>query len=155
MRNRPYKINLVPLSSIIGAEYNPRAFDDKRFNLIKESLKKLGWLLPAYVCDGVLLSGHQRARAWKELGHKEIPVVSVDGLSPEEMRGLNILFNLATNDFRRADLSGQIESTAPKLPGVKVDPYPCMKFEIRGVEGLLMKYKTILAIFNQDFVPIE
>jgi hypothetical protein len=133
-------IELVPIDSIKGAEYNPRSFDPKRFALIKESLKRLGWLLPAYECGGVLLSGHQRTRAWKELGYKEIPVVHVDGLSSEEMRGLNILFNVATNDFRRMNLKEQLTTAAMKIPKIKFDPYPCLNFELLGVEGLLMQY---------------
>ncbi len=84
MKKRPFHIQLVPIKTIKGAEYNPRAFDPKRFALIKESLNKLGWLLPAYACNGVLLSGHQRTLAWKELGYKEIPVVEVEGLSHAE-----------------------------------------------------------------------
>ncbi|MFA6109797.1 MAG: ParB N-terminal domain-containing protein [Candidatus Latescibacterota bacterium] len=137
---RHFKIQLVPIDSIKGAEYNPRAFDASRFKLIKESLRKLGWILPVYACDGVLLSGHQRTRAWKSLGYSEIPVVEVEGLSADEMRGLNILFNLATNDFRRANLTDQISSEAPKLPKGKFNPYPCMNYEMRGVEGMMMKY---------------
>jgi hypothetical protein len=133
-------IELVPIDSIKGAEYNPRSFDPKRFKLIKESLSKLGWLLPAYACNGVLLSGHQRTRAWKELGHKEIPVVHVEGLSPEDMRGLNILFNVATNDFRRMKLSEQISNEVPVIPNQKRVTYPCMNYRMEGVEGLWMKY---------------
>lgn len=135
-----FHIQLVPISTIKGAEYNPRSFDPKRFALIKESLKKLGWLLPAYECNGVLLSGHQRTRAWKELGYKEIPVVHVDGLSPEEMRGLNILFNVATNDFRRMNLSEQLSTENLKIPAQQKDLYPCMNYEMCGVEDLLVKY---------------
>lgn len=135
-----FRISLVPIGSIKGAEYNPRAFDVKRFALIKESLKKLGWLIPAYVCDGVLLSGHQRTRAWKDLGNNDIPVVEVEGLSVETMRGLNILFNLATNDFRRADLQEQLSTAAPKITGNAPEKYPCMNFRMMGVEGMMMKY---------------
>jgi hypothetical protein len=135
-----FHISLVPIKTIKGAEYNPRAFDAKRYALIKESLKKLGWLLPAYACDGMLLSGHQRTRAWKDLGYSEIPVVDVPGLNDESMRGLNILFNLATNDFRRADLSGQLSNEAPAIKMKSIDPYPCMNFTMMGVEGMQMKY---------------
>ncbi len=140
MKQPSFHIQLVPISTVTGAEYNPRAFDKKRFALIKESLARLGWLLPAYVCNNILLSGHQRTRAWKELGYTEIPVVEVRGLSADEMRGLNILFNLATNDFRRAELSEQLSDVAPKIPKQKFNPYPCLNWQMRGVEGMLMKY---------------
>ena len=138
----PFHIQLVPIRTIKGAEYNPRAFDKKRFALIKESLLRLGWLLPAYVSSNLLLSGHQRTRAWRELGYTEVPVVEVSELSADEMRGLNILFNLATNDFRRAELSEQISNAAPTIPHHKFTPYPCMNWKMLGVNELFAKYRT-------------
>lgn len=73
MRKRAFAVELMPIDRVKYAEYNPRVFDLKRYELIKESLSKLGWLIPAYVSAGELLSGHQRAKAWQELGESSIP----------------------------------------------------------------------------------
>lgn len=141
MRQRAFEIALKPIASIRHADYNPRAFDEKRYALIKESLAKLGWLIPAYVADGVLLSGHQRMKAWEDLGGKEVPVVEVTGLSDSDKRGLNILFNLATNDFKRADLESQVAAHGRIRPAMKCDgPYPCMSWVMRSVQDLVKKY---------------
>lgn len=143
MKSAPFTIRMEKISAIKGAEYNPRAFDHGRFKLIKESLAKLGWLMPAYVSNGVLLSGHQRTRAWKDLGFQEIPVVDVPGLSEETMRGLNILFNLATNDFRRGDLSEQLSADAPKISRVRHLQYPCMCYSMMDIEECMVKFGAV------------
>lgn len=141
MRQRSFTIALKKIDSVQSAEYNPRAFNPKRFHLVKESLRRLGWLIPAYVSDGVLLSGHQRTHAWRELGGQDIPVVEIDGLKEDERRGLNILFNLATNDFRRADLRMQTEGeyridkvTWPTIP------FPCMQWKMEPVVDLVKRF---------------
>ena len=58
------EIQLVSTSFVTGAEYNPRKRDPERFDLVKLSLSKLGWVLPMYVTEeGEVLSGHQRLDA--------------------------------------------------------------------------------------------
>jgi len=101
MREGPVTPTLIPIDSVQPADYNPRVVNPLRFELVKASLVELGWVLPAYVSARELLSGHQRTAAWKALGHTTIPAVVLPDLPEEVRRGLNILFNLATNDFRR------------------------------------------------------
>ena len=74
-------IRLVDIESLQKAGYNPRKSDADRFDLVKISLKKLGWLLPMYATpEGEVLSGHQRLDAAKELGATKVPVVFLEGL---------------------------------------------------------------------------
>lgn len=107
-------VQLVDISWLKGATYNPRIRDPHRFELIKTSLRKLGWVLPMYVTEeGEILSGHQRLDAAKELGAQKAPVVILYGLDLERRRGANIVFNRATNDMHKND-SG--ESLAERFP---------------------------------------
>jgi len=152
MRKSEFKIELKPIETLQAAAYNPRKFDEKRFALIKESLQHLGWLIPAYASGDQLLSGHQRIRAWKELGGTSIPVVNVKKLSEQDCRGLNILFNLATNDFQRADLKKQLDTEEdpllawPRTTGKKfIDPlididYPCLNWKMVTIDALIKRY---------------
>lgn len=140
MRKRAFAVELMPIDRVKYAEYNPRVFDLKRYELIKESLSKLGWLIPAYVSASELLSGHQRAKAWQELGESSIPIVRVDGLKESDRRGLNILFNLATNDFERADLRNQIAEEKIELSVQCLEKFPCLKFSMEPVDELIEKY---------------
>jgi ParB-like chromosome segregation protein Spo0J len=75
MSGRPTKfvhVELVDIDSLTKAPYNPRRTDPYRYDLVKTSLKKLGWLLPMYVThEGVVLSGHQRLDAAREMGAHE------------------------------------------------------------------------------------
>ncbi|KRW94283.1 ParB N-terminal domain-containing protein [Paracoccus sp. MKU1] len=99
---------LVPLSSIERAEYNPREADAQRLEALKMSLRKLGFILPLYTTTGGhLLSGHQRSTAAMMLGCNHVPVESVD-LDEKFTRNVNLVFNRATNDMRADDDSNEL-----------------------------------------------
>ena len=97
-------IELVKATDIRPSAYNPRETDPKRLEYIELSLRKLGFLLPLYIDSaGEILSGHQRQLvAVERLKSEYVPIEIV---KPEKeidlnlRKGLNILFNRATNDF--------------------------------------------------------
>lgn len=142
---------LADIETLVKAPYNPRRTDPGRFELVKASLEKLGWLLPMYVTDkGEVLSGHQRLDAARELGAEKVPVVVLKGLDVERRRGINIVFNRATNDMEKQDTGESLSERLPLsavlealrgLPAIKVgsDPwYPCMSLrtaEVRELAG--------------------
>lgn len=112
----------------------------ERYDALKRSLEKFGWLVPAYVNEaGMLLSGHQRTAVWKELGGREVPVVTIRGLSDDAQRSVNILFNLATNDMTRIDLGADLwkefeESSA--AAAARETDFPCLKLSLRSAINL-------------------
>ena len=107
-------VQLADADTLVGATYNPRKRDPHRYELVKTSLRKLGWILPMYVTDkGEVLSGHQRLDAARELGATKVPVVVLPGLEIDRRRGANIVFNRCTNDMHKND-SG--ESLSERLP---------------------------------------
>lgn len=82
---------------------NPRKADPARTGLLRLSLSKLGFIQPIFITkDGMLLSGHQRTDAAKHLGMKTVPTVTLD-IAEKDIRGINVLFNRATNDFNAFD----------------------------------------------------
>ncbi len=89
---------------------NPRVPDAARLGLLLLSLSKLGFLMPVYVLksSGMLLSGHQRLSQAKLLGITHMPVVEID-LRPEQIAGVNILFNRATNDMGAFDTGAKVQ----------------------------------------------
>lgn len=104
---------IVSISTVRGASYNPRATDPDRLEIVKLSLRKLGWVLPAYATDaGELASGHQRKMAATELGAKRIPIKRLPSVDYDQRRAVNLLFNQATNDMlasqRTDDLTGRL-----------------------------------------------
>lgn len=139
-------IRLMPIDHVKGAEYNPRVRVLDRFEKLINSLKHLGFVLPLYVnADGMLLSGHQRTAAAKELGYKFVPVVDVS-ISPQDEKGLNVFFNRATNDFEGLETSKEVfdgfsameqSIDFDNLQVIEPDTiYPCMNSKLMSVEAL-------------------
>lgn len=107
------KVEMVPVSRVEPAAYNPREADPERLDLLALSLRKLGFILPLYALpNGHLLSGHQRLTVAKQMGCTHVPVVFVD-VAEEKLKGINILFNRCTNDMRSTDTSEQLSKTLP------------------------------------------
>ncbi len=127
-------IEMIEPGELIAWDKNPRERDPERFELIKLSLRKFGFVMPVYARrDGLLFSGHQRTSAAIELGFKYVPVMWVEGSTEQVERGLNILFNVCTNDHARKSDFGQrlsIDSRiVEQLPDTD-DFYPCLRMEM-------------------------
>ncbi len=142
---------LVPIETLAPAAYNPRRVDPARLEMVALSLRKLGWLLPAYATeDGQLLSGHQRSHVARDLGYRHVPVVTVPDLDPNRRKALNVLFNRATNDIpQNADTSkmaakvlrDDVKRLGESLPDHPMDEFPCLRAREEAVGPLL---KSIL-----------
>lgn len=138
-------IELVPASALRPALYNPREADEERLALVRLSLQKLGFLLPLVATpDGEILSGHQRHAVAVAMGAKRLPVMRVD-VKESARRGVNLLFNRATNDItieateqdlRTAIRAANVEALASLLPDIQPDSpdfWPCMSATERPV----------------------
>lgn len=96
-------IEKAELNHVYPDPKNPRESDDARLHLLRLSLQKLGFVHPIYANkDGMILSGHQRHRVATDLNFKHLPVEFCD-LKPEQEKGINVLFNRATNDMTAFD----------------------------------------------------
>ena len=114
------KPQLVDLDRLHFDPNNPRHTDPARLVLVEESLRKLGFVLPMYAMpDGMVLSGHQRLTAAKNIGATRVPVITLEK-EGEEIVQINFLFNRATNDFTPFDANKDIGVT-PGWPDVVPD----------------------------------
>jgi hypothetical protein len=96
-------VQAVAVGDLRPDDSNPRVADQARMALLRLSLQKLGFIMPVYsTADGMLLSGHQRLTAATSLGHGAVPSIIVD-VKSADIKGINILFNRATNDFSAFD----------------------------------------------------
>lgn len=140
-------MKIVPAQTLRPSTYNPREADPKRLELIALSLSKLGFLLPLYAStQGEIISGHQRHYVATEmLGLKNLPVEFMDVENLEDRKGLNIIFNRATNDMGSEQtskdltkelLSRDIEAIAKGMPDVS-DFFPCMSAKETDILPLL------------------
>ena len=84
------KVDLVPIDSIVGYARNPRR-NEKAIPKVKSSLKEYGFRQPIVVdADGVIVVGHTRWMAAKELGMTEVPVHVAENLTPAQIKGYRI-----------------------------------------------------------------
>jgi len=146
IKTRP--IQLIDISKVSKAEYNPRKRDKKRFDLLKLSLQIFGWLMPAFIDENnVLLSGHQRTEAWEELGYNQIPVIKLTGLSLDQKKSFNLLFNLATNDLERNIKIKNLPQINTEVSQENSNLYSCLETKIISID----KVKWNKDLFDDGF----
>ena len=85
------------ISELKFAEYNPRTISKKQFKDLKASLSKFGLIDPIVINSSkdrhnIIIGGHQRSRAWLDLGNDTIPCVILDLPINDEME-LNLRLN--------------------------------------------------------------
>lgn len=93
----------IKLNDIIPYENNPR-HNDNAVDAVIESIKQCSYIAPIIVDENnVILAGHTRYKALKQLGYEEIDVIIKSGLTDEQKRKYRLLDNktneLATWDF--------------------------------------------------------
>ncbi len=100
----------VPIAKIRFADYNPRRISDAEMASLKRSLQRFGFVDPVVVNrrrgkpwnaserGAVIVGGHQRVRAARELGHRDVPVVYVN-LPPDDEKLLNLALNKIGGEF--------------------------------------------------------
>ena len=96
------------IEDIIPYENNPRINDDAVAGVV-ESIKQCGELDPIEVDENdVILSGHTRLLAYKELEYKQVSVLKITGLTEPQKRKYRLLTNktgeVAAWDFDKLGL---------------------------------------------------
>ncbi len=114
---REASVELIPVSAIAPNPHNPRTlFDDEPMQILAESIKELGILVPLTVykkvrqgkSEYVLLDGERRWRCSIQLGTKNVPAIIVEEPSEEQ----NILTMFHIHNVRE---SWELMPTALKL----------------------------------------
>lgn len=112
---------MMALSEVNLAPYNPRVISDDQMSALKQSLVKHGMVLNLVVQkDGrVLIGGHQRVRAMRELCSErgwpvpeQVPVIVLD-VGDAEAKQLNVALNRIEGDFdpyKLGELFGSIRA---------------------------------------------
>ena len=101
--SKTFSTELRSIDTIRPYERNPR-INDKAVDAVAASLKQFGFRQPIVVDqDGVIIAGHTRWKAAKQLGLAKVPVHVAKDLTPEQVRAYRIADNktgeLATWDF--------------------------------------------------------
>jgi DNA modification methylase len=104
MRKKDLKIVYVPVSELKLSEYNPRKHTPEAMKALKESIKRFDVVDPVIVNSApsrknILIGGHMRVKALKEMGVKEVPVVYIRISDIKKEKELNIRLNRNTGEF--------------------------------------------------------
>ena len=101
------KVETVSIDRIKPYENNPRN-NDYAVDAVANSIKEFGWQQPIVVDnDRVIIAGHTRYRAAKQLKLKEVPIVVADKLTKEQVNAYRLADNkvgeLANWDTKKLD----------------------------------------------------
>lgn len=87
------EIKNLNIDELIPYEKNPRKNDDA-VQYVAESIKQFGFKVPIIIDkNNVIVAGHTRLKAAKELGLKQVPCIVADDLTDEQIKA----FRLADN----------------------------------------------------------
>ena len=111
------KIEQVKIKDVFPYLRNAKRHDKVQISNVAESIKQFGMVQPIVVDkDNNVIIGHCRLLACKQLKMKEVPIVKLEDLTPEEANKLRLLdnklnesewdFNLLAEDVPSLDFDG-------------------------------------------------
>ncbi len=90
----PLQVVYRPPSSLTPDPRNARTHPKRQIEQIVQSIRAFGFTNPILADpDGNLIAGHGRLRAAKEMGLKEVPVITLSGLSEAQKKALRLADN--------------------------------------------------------------
>ena len=106
----------ISVKELIPYERNTKKHDKTQINNVAESIKQYGFVQPIVIDkDNVVVIGHCRLLAAKQLKMKEVPCVCVEDLTEEQVKTLRIVdnksnesewdFDILTDELAELDLS--------------------------------------------------
>ena len=96
------KVQEMSIDEIKPYENNPR-INDNGVNAVANSIKEFGWKQPIVVDkDKIIIVGHTRYLASKQLKLKKVPVIVANDLTPEQVKAYRLADN-KTNELTEWD----------------------------------------------------
>ena len=135
LRFAPSVIEQWPIEKLLPYANNPRVHEVDQVARIAASIAQFGWVVPVLVDErGIVIAGHGRLLAARELGITEVPVIRLGHLSDAEARALRIADNRLTDRSTWDD-----ELLAAELARLEED---CFDLSLTGfdeseIDGLL------------------
>ena len=88
------EIRNISIKDLIPYERNTKKHDKKQINNVAESIRQYGFVQPIVIDkNNVVVIGHCRLLAAKQLKMKEVPCVCVEDLTEEQVKALRIVDN--------------------------------------------------------------
>ena len=92
------KVEYIPIEQLKPYEKNAKIHTQEQIEQIKKSIQEFGMNDPIGIWgkDNLIVEGHGRLQACKELGVKEVPVIRLDDLTDEQRRAYTLVHNQTT-----------------------------------------------------------
>jgi len=106
------KVEYLSLEELKPYEKNAKLHSKEQIAQIKKSIEEFGMNDPIAIWkDNVIIEGHGRLMACKELNIKSVPVIRLDYLTDEQRRAYCLVHNKLTmnTDFDLGLLSGELD----------------------------------------------
>ena len=115
----------IKTEQLVPYDKNTKKHDKTQINNVAESIKQYGFVHPIVIDkDNVVVIGHCRLLAAKQLKMKEVPCVCVEDLTEEQVKALRIVDNKSNEsewdfDFLADELSeldlGELPKRCPSV----------------------------------------
>ncbi len=95
-------VEIVDMEKVLPYAKNSKLHPDEQIEQIAASIREFGFNDPIAIdAEGVIVEGHGRLLAAAQLGFKQVPVIWLKHLSPEQAKGYRIAHNKLTlnSDF--------------------------------------------------------
>ena len=133
-----FEIKYIGTDKVIPYGNNARIHDNG-LEAIKNSISQFGFRQPIVVdSEMVIIIGHGRLKAAKELGIKEVPVHIAGNLTPAQAQALRIVDN-KTSELSEWDFQRLIIDIEELCSSDEID-LTCLGFDQEELDGLLDEY---------------
>lgn len=91
------KVEYIPIEDIKPYENNAKIHTEEQIEQIKKSIQEFGMNDPIGIWkDNIIIEGHGRLMACKELGFNEVPVIRLDNLTDNQRKAYTLIHNQTT-----------------------------------------------------------
>lgn len=92
------KVEYLDVADLNPYEKNAKIHTTEQIEQIKKSIQEFGMNDPIGIWgkDNLIVEGHGRLTACKELGYQEVPVIRLDDLTDEQRRAYTLVHNQTT-----------------------------------------------------------
>ena len=99
----------VPIDRIKAYENNPRRISESAVKAVINSIREFGFKVPVVIDENnVIVTGHTRLLAAREMGLTEVPCIVADDLTPEQIKAFRLADNktseLSNWDFEKLNI---------------------------------------------------
>lgn len=97
------KLVYKKVCDILPYEKNPRR-NDEAVEAVASSIEKFGFKVPVIIdCNNIIVAGHTRIKAAKQLGIEKIPCICADDLNEQQIKAFRLVDN-KVSEFAEWDM---------------------------------------------------